>query len=102
MEINKGVIEGLVDIGVSMSVMATNIIRELGIKHLVLGHETYKMASNIVTIVLGRLDDILVHVDNVICSMVFLVVDIYTYDLLLGLDFLMKIGAMVNVKKGTI
>jgi hypothetical protein len=34
--------------------------------------------------------------------MVFLVVDTNTYDLLLGLDFLMKIGAVVNVKKGTI
>jgi hypothetical protein len=33
--------------------------------------------------------------------MVFLVVDTYTYNLLLGLDFLMKIGAMVNVKKKT-
>jgi hypothetical protein len=34
--------------------------------------------------------------------MVFLVVDINTYDLLLGLDFLMKIGAVVDVEKCTI
>jgi hypothetical protein len=34
--------------------------------------------------------------------MVFLVVNIDTYDLLLGLDFLVKIGAMVNVEKCTI
>jgi len=34
--------------------------------------------------------------------MVFLVVDIDSYDLLLGLDFLMKIGAMVDVEKGVI
>jgi hypothetical protein len=34
--------------------------------------------------------------------MVFLVVDIDTYDLLLGLDFLMKIGAMVDVEKNII
>jgi hypothetical protein len=34
--------------------------------------------------------------------MVFLVVDINTYDLLLGLNFFMKIGAMVNFEKGTI
>jgi hypothetical protein len=33
--------------------------------------------------------------------MVFLVVDIDNYDLL-GLDFLMKIGAMVDVEKGVI
>jgi predicted aspartyl protease len=42
-EINNGVIEGLVDTGVSISVMATNKIRKFGIMHLVLGHETYKM-----------------------------------------------------------
>jgi hypothetical protein len=31
--------------------------------------------------------------------MVFLVMDIDTYDLLLGLDFLMEIGAVVDVEK---
>jgi hypothetical protein len=34
--------------------------------------------------------------------MVFLVVDMNTYDLMLGLDFLMKVGAMNDAKKGTI
>jgi hypothetical protein len=70
--------------------------------HLVSRHETYKTAFGTVTTALGRLDDIHVHVGNVVCSMVFWVVDTYTYDLLLGLDFLMKIGAMVDVEKGTI
>ncbi len=56
--------------------------------HLVLGHETYKMTSGIVTTTLGRLDDIHVCVSNVVCSMVFLVVDIDTYDLLLGFRLL--------------
>jgi hypothetical protein len=32
----------------------------------------------------------------------FLVVDTNAYDFLLGLNFLMKIGAMVDVEKGTI
>ncbi len=86
----------------SMSVIAANIIRELRIMHLVSGHETYKMTFGTITTVLGRLDDIHVHVSNVLCSMVFLVVDINTYNFLLGLNFLMKIGAMVNAKKGTI
>ncbi len=31
----------------------------------------------------------------------FFVVDIDTYDLLLGLNFLMKIGAVIDVEKGT-
>jgi predicted aspartyl protease len=95
-EINNGMIKGLVDIGTSMLVMVTNIVQKLRIMHLVLGHETYKTTSRTVTIALGRLDDIHVRVGNVVCNMVFLVVDTNTYDLLLGLDFLMKIGAMVK------
>jgi hypothetical protein len=98
-EINNGVIEGLVDTGASMSVMVANIVRKFGIMHLVLGHETYKMTFGTITIALGRLDDIHVCVDNAICNMVFLVVDTNKYDLLLSLDFLVKIGAMVEVKK---
>jgi hypothetical protein len=78
-----------------MSIMTTSIVRELGIMHLVSSHETYKATSRTITTALGRLDDILAHVGNV----VFLVVDTDTYDLLLGLNFLMKIGAMVDVKK---
>jgi hypothetical protein len=34
--------------------------------------------------------------------MTFMVVDIYSYDVLLGLDFLMKIGAVVDVERGLI
>jgi hypothetical protein len=34
--------------------------------------------------------------------MIFLVVDTDNYDLLLGLDFLMKIGVVVDVEKGVI
>jgi hypothetical protein len=34
--------------------------------------------------------------------MVFLIVDTDNYDILLGLDFLMKIGTIVNVEKGVI
>ncbi len=70
--------------------------------HLVSRHEIYKTTSGIVTTTLGRLDDIPVHVSNVVCSLVFLVVDTNTYDFLLSLDFLMKIRAMVDVEKGTI
>jgi hypothetical protein len=32
-----------------MSVMDVNVVRELGIMHLVLGHETYKITSRMVT-----------------------------------------------------
>jgi hypothetical protein len=102
-EINNGVIEGLVNIGASMLVMVANIVRKFGIMHLVSGHETYKTTSRIVTTTLGRPDDMHVCVSNVVYSiMVFLVVDTDTYNLLLGLDFLVKIRAVVDVENGTI
>jgi hypothetical protein len=48
-EINRYVVEGLVDTGASMSVMAVVIVRKLGMMHLIAGSETYKTASGIVT-----------------------------------------------------
>jgi hypothetical protein len=42
-------IEGLVDIKTSMSIMLINVFRELGIMHLMAEHETYKITYGIVT-----------------------------------------------------
>jgi hypothetical protein len=95
-------IKGLVDIGPSMSVMATNVVRELSIMHLVVGHETYKIASGIVMQALGRITKLPIKVGGIICQMIFLVVNIDSYDLLLGLNFLIKIRTIVNVEKGVI
>jgi predicted aspartyl protease len=64
-EINNYVVEGLVNTIASMSVMATAIVRELGMMHLVTGTETYKTASGVVTQALGRIDEILVKVGGV-------------------------------------
>jgi hypothetical protein len=48
-EISNYVVKGLVDNGASMSVMATAIIRELGMMHLVTRTETYKTTSGVIT-----------------------------------------------------
>jgi len=48
-EINNYVVEGLVDIGASMSIMAVVVVKELGIMHLVNSFETYKTMSRVVT-----------------------------------------------------
>jgi hypothetical protein len=48
-EINRYVIEGLIDTRASMSVMAIAVVREMGMMHLVAGSETYKTASGVVT-----------------------------------------------------
>jgi predicted aspartyl protease len=65
MEISNYVVEGLVDTGASMSVMAAAVVREMGMMHLVTGTETYKTASGVVTQALGRISEILVKVGGV-------------------------------------
>jgi predicted aspartyl protease len=101
-EISDCIIEGLVDTGASMSILAAAVVRELGIMHLVTGNESYKTASGVVTRALGRVDEVQVKIGGVQCAMTFMVVDTDGYDVLLGLDFLMKIGAVVDVEQGLI
>jgi hypothetical protein len=101
-EVNNYLVEGLVDTGASMSVMAVAVVRELGLMHLVSGSETYKTASGAITQALGRIDEVLIKVGGVQCTMTFMVVDTDSYDILLGLDLLIKIGAIVDVEQGLI
>jgi hypothetical protein len=101
-EIDRYIIEGLVDTGASMSVIAAAVVREMGMMHLVVGSESYKTASGVLTQALGRIDEVAVSVGRVNCAMTFIVVDTDNYDVLLGLDFLMKIGAVVDVERGLI
>jgi predicted aspartyl protease len=101
-EINSCLIEGLVDTGASMSVMATAVVRELGLMHLVSGSETYKTASSAITQALGQIGEMPIKVGGVQCDMTFMVVDTDSYDVLLGLDLLIKIGAIVDVEQGLI
>ncbi len=101
-EINNCLIEGLVDTGASMSVMAAAIVRELGLMHMVSGSETYKTALGVVTQALGRIGEMPIKVGRVQCNMTFMVVDTDNYDVLLGLDLLIKIGAIVDVEQGLI
>jgi len=91
-----------VDTGASIFVMATAVIRELGMMHLIVGSETYKIASRVVTQALGRINEVPVVVGGVQCTMTLMVVDTDSYDVLLGLDFLMKIRTIVDVERGLI
>jgi predicted aspartyl protease len=102
-EISDCIVEGLVDTGASMSVLAAAVVRELGMMQLVTGNESYKMASGVITRALGRVDEVQVKIGGIQCAMTFMVVvDTDGYDILLGLDFLMKIGAVVDVERGLI
>ncbi len=101
-EVNSCLVEGLVDTGASMSVMAAAVVRELGLMHLVSGFETYKTASRAITQALGRINEVPIKVGGVQCTMTFMVVDTDSYNVLLGLDLLIKIGAIVDVEQGLI
>jgi predicted aspartyl protease len=102
MEVNNYLVEGLVDIGASMSVMVAAVVRELGLMPMVSGSETYKTASGVVTQALGRINEVPIKVKGVQCTMTFMVMDTDNYDVLLGLDLLIKIGAVVDVERGLI
>ncbi len=82
--------------------MVANVVREFDIMYLVLGHEVYKITSRTITQALRQIIDILITIGKVVCQMIFLVVNTNNYDLLLRLDFLMKIGGVIDVEKGVI
>jgi predicted aspartyl protease len=101
-EINQALLKGLVDTRAIMLVMVASVAKKLGIMHLVSMHETYKITSSIITKALGRIPDIPVTMGKMVDQMVFLVVETNNYDRLLRLNFLMKIGVVVDVEKGVI
>jgi len=47
-KINNHIVEGLVDIGASMTILVVNVVRELGSMHLVVGLESCKIAFSVV------------------------------------------------------
>jgi hypothetical protein len=47
---------------------------------------------------MGRINDLLVHVRKVVCKMDFMVMDNDWWDLLFKLDFLIKIGVVVDIE----
>ncbi len=100
--VGNNLVEGLVNTRTSMLVISTSVVRELGIMHSIIGMESYKTATRIITQNLGRMNEITIKVGKVQCLMTFMVVDIDSYDLLFKLNFLIKIETIVDVKKGTI
>lgn len=55
MEIGNHLVEGLVDISASMSIMSIVVVYELSIMHLVFGFESYKTTSGVMTQMLGKI-----------------------------------------------
>jgi hypothetical protein len=67
--------------------------------HMVTGSKSYKTTtSGITTQAMGRIEN-LVRVGRIKCYMTFMIVDTNGYNMLMGLDFLLKIGADVDVER---
>ncbi len=101
-EINNNLIKGLVDTSTFMSIMSATIVKELIIMHLVSGLKCYKIASSVVTQAFGIISELHGQVGDVHCMMNFMVVGIDNYDILLELNFHIKMGGIVDVEKGMI
>jgi hypothetical protein len=56
----------------------------------------------VITQVLGRINKMHAKVGKIQCLMMFMVIDTNSYNLLLGLGFLIKIGTIINMEKGMI
>jgi len=56
----------------------------------------------VVTQALGKIFELLVRVGDVQCLMTFMIMDINNYDLLVVLNFLIKINVVVDIEKGLI
>ncbi len=101
-EINNNLIEGLVDTSISMLVMSTTVVCKFGMMHLAFGFESYKTTFKVVTQAFSKISKLLVKIGDVQCFMTFMTMDTNNYDLLVGLDFLIKIGVIVGMEKGLI
>jgi hypothetical protein len=88
---NYHIIEGLVDIGTLMSNITLNMIKELGIMHLVVLLKSYKITSNAMIEVMSKINKLLVYLDEVVHKMEFTMVDTYGINVLLALDFLSRL-----------
>jgi hypothetical protein len=98
MEMNNHIIKKLVYTKVSMLVIIASVVRKLGMMHLVIKSKYYEIASQVVTQAMGRIIDLLIHVGEIVYKMDFMVMDNDSWDLLLGLDFLIKIGVVVDIE----
>jgi hypothetical protein len=86
MGINNFIVEGLVDIGTLMSMLATTMIRALRILHLVFKSKSYKTTSNVMIQTMEKIERLSIKIG----SMVFMVVDTDNYDVLLKLHLGME------------
>jgi len=81
-----------------MSIIATNVVRKFRLIHLVASLKSYKTTSGKIIQALGRINDLLIQVGDVVCKMDFMVVDTNRFDVMLRLKIFIKIGTIVDIE----
>ena len=95
-------VNGQMDTGASMSIMSEDTARELGLLKEVIGEESYRTASGAVEKALGRLEQVPVMVADVRILQDFMMIRTTSYKMLLGIDFLFKVGAVLDFEQALI
>jgi hypothetical protein len=105
MHVNGFVCHALCDLGASISVMPRNIYDMLGLQPLEKCYFDVPLADVAKKKPLGRINDVLIMVKNNLVPFDFLVMDVEcnaSCPIILGRPFLRTVGAIIDMKEGTI
>jgi hypothetical protein len=102
MKVNDFDCNALCDLGASISVMPRKIYDMLGLPPLENCYVDVHLSDIAKKKPLGRINDVLIMVNNNLVPVDFLVVDIESCPIILGRPFLRTVGAIIDMKEGTI
>jgi hypothetical protein len=105
MKVNDFDYNALCDLGASISVMPRKIYDMLGLPPLENCYVDVHLSDIAKMTPLGRINDVLIMVNNNLLPIDFLVVDIEcnaSCPIILGRPFLRTVGAILDIKEGTI
>jgi hypothetical protein len=105
MNVNDFYCHALCDLGASISIMPRKIYDMLGLPPLENCYFDVPLADVAKKKPLGRINDVLIMVNNNLVPVDFLVLDVEcnaSYPIILGRPFLRTFGAIIDMKEGTI
>ncbi len=99
-EIGEYQVDILVDNGMSMSIILVRMVHTFGLIHLVVETKNYKMTLGTMMNAMGINENLFTKgPGEITCFITMMVMDKNSYHLPMGLDFLMKIGVVIDMEK---
>lgn len=99
-EIGEYQVDILVDNGMSMSIILVRMIHTFEMTHLVVRTKNYKMTLGTMMNAMGIHKKLFINMlREITCFITIMVMDKNGYHLPMGLDFLMKIGVVIDMEK---